>query len=135
MCLQVKWVVVLTRAKLSVLFNWLVLDSLGQGNWIKWRLFQCVFHVIAADLFTWQWQDYERRGVGVGRGSGGGEGEAHCLFCRILLATASLLLLLLSCFSRARLCDPIEGNPPSSPIPGILQARTLEWVAISVSNA
>ena len=33
------------------------------------------------------------------------------------------------------LCDPIDGSPPSSPIPGILQARTLEWVAISFSNA
>ena len=29
------------------------------------------------------------------------------------------------------LCDPIDGSPPGSPIPGILQARTLEWVAIS----
>ena len=33
------------------------------------------------------------------------------------------------------LCDPIAGSPPGSPIPGILQARTLEWVAISFSNA
>ena len=33
------------------------------------------------------------------------------------------------------LCDPIDYNPPGSPIPGILQARTLEWVAISFSNA
>ena len=33
------------------------------------------------------------------------------------------------------LCDPIDGSPPCSPIPGILQARTLEWVAISFSNA
>ena len=33
------------------------------------------------------------------------------------------------------LCSPIDGNPPGSPIPGILQARTLEWVAISFSNA
>ena len=33
------------------------------------------------------------------------------------------------------LCDPIDGSPPSSPVPGILQARTLEWVAISFSNA
>ena len=33
------------------------------------------------------------------------------------------------------LCDPIDGSPPVSPIPGILQARTLEWVAISFSNA
>ena len=33
------------------------------------------------------------------------------------------------------LCDFIDGSPPGSPIPGILQARTLEWVAISFSNA
>ena len=33
------------------------------------------------------------------------------------------------------LCDPIEGSPPGSPVPGILQARTLEWVAISFSSA
>ena len=41
-----------------------------------------------------------------------------------------LMLLLLSCFSRVRLCVT-----PGSPVPGILQARTLEWVAISFSNA
>ena len=33
------------------------------------------------------------------------------------------------------LCDPIDGSPPGSPVPGILQARTLEWVAVSSSNA
>ena len=33
------------------------------------------------------------------------------------------------------LCDPIDGSPPGSPVPGILQARTLDWVAISFSNA
>ena len=33
------------------------------------------------------------------------------------------------------LCNPIDGSPPGSPIPGILQARTLEWVAVSFSNA
>jgi len=33
------------------------------------------------------------------------------------------------------LCDPIDCSPPGSPVPGILQARTLEWVAISFSNA
>ena len=46
-----------------------------------------------------------------------------------------LLLLLLSRFSRVRLCDPTDGSPPGSPAPGILQARTQEWVAISFSNA
>ena len=33
------------------------------------------------------------------------------------------------------LCDPIDGSPPGSPVPGTLQARTLEWVAISFSSA
>ena len=37
--------------------------------------------------------------------------------------------------SRPTLCDPIDSTPPGSPIPGILQARILEWVAISFSNA
>ena len=37
--------------------------------------------------------------------------------------------------SSPTLCDPIDGSPPGSPIPGILQARRLEWVAISFSNA
>ena len=44
-------------------------------------------------------------------------------------ATAKLLQLCLT------LCDPIDGSPPGSPVPGILQARTLEWVAIAFSNA
>ena len=56
-----------------------------------------------------------------------------------LISSASVrwcLLLLLSHFSRVRLCcDPIDGSPPGSPVPGILQARTLEWVAISFFNA
>ena len=46
-----------------------------------------------------------------------------------------LLLLLLSRVSHVRLCDPIDGSPPGSPVPGILLARTLEWVAISFSSA
>ena len=33
------------------------------------------------------------------------------------------------------LCNPIDGSPPGSPVPGILQARKLEWLAISFSNA
>ena len=42
---------------------------------------------------------------------------------------------MLSHFSCVRLCDPINSSPPGSPIPEILQARTLEWVATSLSNA
>ena len=47
-------------------------------------------------------------------------------------AAAAAAKLLQSCLT---LCDPIDGSPPGSPLPGILQARTLEWVAISFSNA
>ena len=36
--------------------------------------------------------------------------------------------------SCSTLCDPIDGSPPGSPVPGILQARTLEWVAVSFSE-
>ena len=54
---------------------------------------------------------------------------------RVFETVHLLLLLLLSRFSRVRICDPIDRSPPGSRIPGILQARTLEWVAISFSNA
>ena len=47
-------------------------------------------------------------------------------------AAAAAAKSLQSCLT---LCDPIDGSPPGSPIPGTLQARTLEWVAISFSNA
>ena len=48
------------------------------------------------------------------------------------LAAAAAAKLLQSC---PTLCDPIDGSPPGSPVPGILQARTLEWVAISFPSA
>ena len=56
-------------------------------------------------------------------------GICHDWATRTITATAKSLQ---SC---PTLCDPIDGSPPDSPIPGILQARTLEWVAISFSNA
>ena len=49
-----------------------------------------------------------------------------------LLCAAATAESLRSCLT---LCDPIDSSPPGSPSPGILQARTLEWVAISFSNA
>ena len=57
------------------------------------------------------------------------------LYCFLLYsntAAAAATKLLQTC---PTLCDPIDGSPPGSAIPGILQARTLEWVAISFSNA
>ena len=50
----------------------------------------------------------------------------------IVLHAAAAAKSLQSCLT---LCDPIDGSPPGFPVPGILQARTLEWVAISFSNA
>ena len=47
-------------------------------------------------------------------------------------SAAAAAKLLQSCLT---LCDPMDGSPPGSTIPGILQARTLEWVAISFSSA
>ena len=49
-----------------------------------------------------------------------------------LTAAATAAKSLQSCLT---LCDPIDGSPPGSPVPGILQARTMEWVATSFSNA
>ena len=50
----------------------------------------------------------------------------------VVAATATAAKSLQSC---PTLCDPIDCSPPGSPVPGILQARILEWVAISFSNA
>ena len=52
----------------------------------------------------------------------------HPLYCAAAAAAES-------CQACPTLCDPIDGSPPGSPVPGILQARTLEWVASSFSNA
>ena len=62
--------------------------------------------------------------------------EYNCIVFNIVNLSAqqsfNAAKLLQSC---PTLCDPIDGSPPDSPIPGILQATTLEWVAISFSNA
>ena len=56
----------------------------------------------------------------------------HILAYSILSHAAAAAMSLQLC---PTLCDPMDGSPPGSPVPGILQARTLEWVAISFSNA
>ena len=58
--------------------------------------------------------------------------ETIVLNTQVTNHTATAAKSLQSC---PTLCDPIDGSPPGSPIPGILQASTLEWVAISFSNA
>ena len=58
------------------------------------------------------------------------QGPQRCLLGCVCAAAAAKSLQ--SC---PTLCDPVDGSPPGSPLPGVLQARTLEWVAISFSNA
>ena len=57
---------------------------------------------------------------------------SYQILIKVLVTTTTTTKLLQSYLT---LCDPIDGSPPGSPVPGILQARTLEWVAISFSNA
>ena len=76
-------------------------------------------------------------GLGVAGAVGRREGEHQHWFLLLqfvfyLHAAAAAAKSLQSCPTR---CDLIDGSPPGSPVPGILQARTLEWVAISFSNA
>ena len=66
--------------------------------------------------------------------------EVLCLLHLPVPVPGHLFLYAMLCYAKSlqlcpTLCDPIDGSLPGSPIPGILQARTLEWVAISFSNA
>ena len=56
----------------------------------------------------------------------------NTVFICLITSAAAAAKSLQSCLT---LCDPIDGSQPGFPVPGILQARTLEWVAISFSNA
>ena len=65
--------------------------------------------------------------------------ELHCAvdmqyYCHIKKYYNLKLFTAKSLQSCPTLCDPIDGSPPGSPVPGVLQARTLEWVAIFFSN-
>ena len=78
----------------------------------SWRAVFCEWHpVLCCEFRVCGWSTY--------------------LWFVICLSTAAAAKLLQSC---PTLCDPIDGSPPGSPVLGILQARTLEWVAISFSN-
>ena len=62
-------------------------------------------------------------------------GWAAITFSTPSLAAAAAAAAAKSLQSCPTLCDPRDGSPPGSPVPGILQAKTLEWLAISFSNA
>ena len=72
-------------------------------------------------------------GSAKGRGSQEGTGKTYVwVLWAVQQAAAAAAKSLQSC---PTLCDPMDSSPPGFPVPGMLQARTLEWVAISFSNA
>ena len=98
--------------------NWKVLvqTSLGENTiflvYISTRLFLKAHFLIVLGHSIWLWRKTN--------------------FTNFLYDVAATAKSLQSC---PILCDPIDGSPPGSPVPRILQARTLEWVAVSFSNA
>ena len=116
-------------------------DDLGEWHWNMYIIICETDHqsrsnawdrVLRADALGWPW------GMGWGgRWEGGLVWRDKCTpmadSCQCMAKpTAAAAKLLQSCLT---LCDPIDGLLPGSSVPGILQARTLEWVAISFSNA
>ena len=77
-------------------------------------------------------EDSRRPGPGTASPTGFSQSTRPSPLGTLLTAAAAAAKSLQSC---PTLCDPIDGSPPGSLVPGILQARTLEWVAISFSNA
>ena len=75
-------------------------------------------YCLKTGLFTWENTSYLEISITY----------IYCVCVRHSAAAKSLQ----SCRT---LCNPVDGRPPGTPVPGILQARTLEWVAISLSNA
>ena len=66
---------------------------------------------------------------------GPAEGNLNSLYLQKPLKSSDTAAAAKSLQSCPTPCDPIDGSPPGSPVPGILQARALEWVAISFSSA
>ena len=94
-----------------------------------------VVHSICQHIWkTQQWpQDWKRSAfIPIPKKGNAKECSNYCTIALISYAAAAAAKSLQSCLT---LCDPIDGSPPGSPVPGILQARTLEWGAISFSNA
>ena len=66
--------------------------------------------------------------------------ECSQTYKHIIIMFHKFKIIFMLCYAKSlqscpTLCNSIDGSPPGSPVPGILQARTLEWVAISFSNA
>ena len=119
----------------SILFFSSALKASG-GDGIPVELFQILkddavkaLHSICQQIWkTQQWPQDWKRSVFIPTPKKGNAKE-----CSTTTATAAATAKSLQ--SCPTLCDPTDGSPPGSPVPGTLQARTLEWVAMSFSNA
>ena len=87
--------------------------------------------MVLINLFAGQEQRYKSRKQICGQGGGRNGGDELREWHRHIHTAAAAAKSLQSCPTP---CNPRDGSPPGSPIPGILQARTLEWVAISFSH-
>ena len=101
-------------------------DAGGSGAWQNWEQ-GCSDCELDSELRAWGRSGLGEDGVGLLRAVGPGGRICNRTFLQAAAAAAKSLR---SC---PTLCDPIAGSPPGSPFPGILQAETLEWVAISFS--
>ena len=93
------------------------------------------FHVLGVFLFVWWILFHFYLVIGLFKLFLFDSVLLGCMYVSRSLPVFSAAAAAKSIQSCPTLCDPIDGSPPGSPVPGILQARTLEWVAISFSNA
>ena len=109
------------------------MNKASRGDGIPVELFQIlkddavkVLHSICQQIWkTQHWPQDWKRSVFIPVSS-----KSNAKECSTAAAAAAAKSLQ----SRPTLCDPIDGSPPGSAVPGILQARTLEWVAIAFSD-
>ena len=108
---------IVNKAEVDVFleYSWIFYDPMDVGNLISGSSFLNPTWTSGSSWFTYCWSMPWR-----------------ILSIILLVHAAAAAVSLQLC---PTLCDPIDGSPTGSPIPGILQARTLEWVAISFSNA
>ena len=100
---------------------------------LSWLDLVCWLLSLLSPQCIWLWLSVERMLGLLIPGRLHGRWVPEMRFCvSFLVTTAATAKSLQSC---PTLCDPIAGSPPGCPVPGILQARTLEWAAISFSNA
>jgi len=105
---------------------WTSVVLMEKRNWLK-----NIQQANSEGLGSWKWERSGEREK-TPQWSPGAQTMMRWILTGRMHGRAAVAKSLQSC---PTLCDPIDGSPPDSPVPGILQARTLEWVAISFSNA